>query len=268
MDDERRRPCVVILTAMQQELRPLVRKLSLRPVGAGHQSLGAGMASEDRPGEDVSSEDILWAGDIGEVKVLATVTSIGTRAAARRTERLLDTTVVDHLVVVGVAGGLHDRHPLGHVVAPELVVDRYTSTEHRAASLGTHRLAGRLSTSDELDNTAADIEALLDAGTDVVDMETASIAAVCERHGVPWTAFRAISDRVGDAAIDEALVNLVSPDGSPNPPAIVRLVLTQPWRVPAMARLGRQLSVATNAAADAAIAAIGRHDFPLPPVGA
>jgi hypothetical protein len=68
--------------------------------------------------------------------------------------------------------------------------------------------------------------------------------------------FRAISDRADDGSTDAAVFALAGPDGNANWPAVVRFVLTRPWRIPQLVRLGRGLSVSTHAAADAAVEAI------------
>ena len=50
-----------------------------------------------------------------------------------------------------------------------------------------------------------------------VDMETSAIAAVCEAKGVSWSVFRSISDHVGDAIVDEAVLGMMRPDGASIP---------------------------------------------------
>ena len=80
---------------MRHELRPLVRPLSLRRAGPG--------------------ADALYSGSVGRVEIVAAITQMGTAAAARAAERVLDSGAIDQLVVVGVAGGIgaerRDRRP-------------------------------------------------------------------------------------------------------------------------------------------------------------
>jgi len=168
--------------------------------------------------------------------------------------------VVDHLIVAGIAGSVHPEAPLGHVLVPEVVVDGYTGAEYRPTPLAGGVLRGGLSTSDDLGHTDEEVARMVDAGVQALDMETAAIAAVCEKHGVPWSVYRAISD-LNDDIIDDAMFDLANIDGSPNVPAIAKFIATRPWLLPSMARLGRQMTVATNAAADAAIEACRAHDF-------
>jgi adenosylhomocysteine nucleosidase len=83
-------------------------------------------------------------------------------------------------------------------------------------------------------------------------METAAIAAVCERRGVKWSAVRSISDLVGVTPGD--VIGLANPDGTPNVSASIRYLLTKPWRIPRLVRLGLDAKGAANGAAAAAAA--------------
>ncbi len=87
-------------------------------------------------------------------------------------------------------------------------------------------------------------------------METAAIAAVCERRGCPWSVFRAVSDRADDGSTDVAILGLADSNGNPNLAAVARFVLTRPRRIPQLVRLARGASVATRAAANAAFTAL------------
>ena len=89
-------------------------------------------------------------------------------------------------------------------------------------------------------------------------METAAIAAVCERRSCPWSVFRGISDHTNDGDIDQAVFGLTGPDGEARLGAVARFVLTQPWRIPQLARLARGLKLATDTAAAAAVSALER----------
>ena len=87
-------------------------------------------------------------------------------------------------------------------------------------------------------------------------METAAVAAVCERRGCPFTAFRAISDNATDGSVDAAVAGMLHPDGTPDTGAALRYMVRKPWRIPRLLRLGRDSQRAAKAAADAAIAAL------------
>jgi adenosylhomocysteine nucleosidase len=92
---------VGLLAPMRQELAPLRRKLGLRRAEV---------------------DTALYVGRAGRVEIVATLTGIGMQAAAAATERLLDATKLDHVLVVGIAGGVDARQAIGTLIAPEVVV--------------------------------------------------------------------------------------------------------------------------------------------------
>jgi adenosylhomocysteine nucleosidase len=219
---------------MPIELRPLVRGLGLRP---------------DRVGDiDVH------VGSIGDREVVAVQAGIGTAAAASAAASLLDATPLDHVVVVGVAGGVDPAIGIADLVVPAQVIDATTGVVHRATPLGGAALGGTIRTSDEI-VTSDQIPALVAAGITALDMETGCIAAACEQRGVPWTAFRSISDRISDGLLDDTVMGMMRPDGSVDLGAAAKVVARRPWVVPRFARMGRWATRAARAAADAAIAA-------------
>lgn len=229
------------LVPMRSELRPLVRALSLRPAKVGDLDVHRGA--------------------VGDVEVVATLTTMGTVAAAAATERLLHAfPSTDHVVVVGIAGGVGPNVRVGDLIVPEVVVDGATGREHRPAPLGAGSGAaapsGKLRTSDEFVIAEKALADLVAQGVVAVDMETAAVAAVCERHDRPWSVFRAISDQAGDYT-DPWVLKLARPDGSPNLPAVARLLLTRPWHLARLARLGRDATAAARTAASAASEALG-----------
>ncbi len=231
-----RAPCVAILAPMRLELRPLVRSLRL------------GRARTDG----------LRSAAIGRTEVVATTTGIGTRAAARATERLLDSVSVERVVVVGIAGGIGPGVAVGELVVPELVLDLAAGTEHRPSPLGDTPPRGILVTSDGLLVDRDALAGLERRGAVAIDMETSAIAAVCERRRCPWSVFRAISDRADDGSIDPAIFGLAGPDGGPDLPALIRFLLVRPWRTPQLVRLGRDSKLAAHTAAAAAVRALER----------
>jgi adenosylhomocysteine nucleosidase len=224
---------IAILAPMRSELKPLVRVLSLEPSTTGDRSL------------------LCCA--FGRAEIVATTTGIGTRAAAGKAEMILDATPIDHLVVVGIAGGIGPSVDIGDLVVPELVIDLSTRLEYRPSILGSTEVRGKLVTSDEAPIDLAEVARLERQGVIAVDMETAAIAAVCERRRCPWSVFRAISDRADDGSTDAAVFGLAGPDGEADLPAVLRFVFTNPKRIPQLARLARGSSLAADVAASAAI---------------
>lgn len=226
---------IAFVCAMPMELRPLARKLRLT-----RGELGGRRA---------------WTGALDGRDVVAIVTGMGTRLAAEGMARLLDATTPERVVVVGITGAVDDDTPIGSLVRPELVVDAATGREHRHELLGPGTVAGVMWTTDVI-TPAAELPALRARGVVSLDMETAAIAEACEAAGVPWTVLRAISDRATDGSVDEELFHLSRQDGRPDPAAVARYVVRHPGRIPQLARMGRNAKLATERAADAAIAAL------------
>ncbi len=196
---------VGLLAPMPSEFQPLAKALSLQRTNSG------------------------WTGAHGPIALVAATTGIGTRLAAAAAERLLDTGGVEHVMVVGIAGGLGPSK-VGDVIVPAVVVDKASGAEYRPTPLGRIEPSGRLVTHDDFDMRPSERDALVAAGFVAVDMETATVARVCADRGVPWSAVRSISDLVGVTPGD--VIGLANADGTPNVGASIRYLITKPWRVP------------------------------------
>jgi adenosylhomocysteine nucleosidase len=226
---------IAFVCAMPMELKPLIRKLSLR--------------------KTVIDGVKVHTGTLGSHPVAAIVTGMGTKLAAAGLEGLLGVLSVDRVVVVGITGALENETPIGTLVLPEVVVDSASGAEHRPARLGDGIPAGKMWTTDTLTTDPAVLADLRSSGVVSLDMETASLAAVCEGRGIPWSVFRVISDRASDGTIDEEVFHLSNQDGTPNPSAIIRYFLKHPGRLVTMAPMRKGVRLATETAADAAIRA-------------
>ena len=222
---------VAIMAPMRQELAPIVTAFALTK------------STADGP--------VRYSGTVGTTEVVAATTGIGTAGARRATEAVLDATAVDHVMVVGIAGGVGPTVRIGALVYPEVVVDKSTGTEYRPAHLGDPQVRGRLVTSDDFLIEPGAVEQMTAAGVVALDMETSAVAAVCESRGCAWSVIRAISDMATDHP-DDAVLALAKPDGSPNGPAIAKFLLTKPWRIPQLAKLQQGAKLAAMNAAQAA----------------
>lgn len=229
---------VAVLAPMTSELQPVVRALGLAPA-----------ATADDPHRH--------AGRCGDAEVVATLTGIGTARAAAATERVLSGETPDHVLVVGIAGGLAHAVAIGDLVVPA-VVEGAGGASFRPAAIGGANLpapSGVLVTSDDFTVDPDRLATLRARGVVALDMETAAVAAVCERAGTRWSVVRAISDLADDHPLGPAALDLVGPDGRPDARAVARFVVRHPAKVPVLARLGRDASRAARTAAGAAAAA-------------
>jgi adenosylhomocysteine nucleosidase len=239
VDDPDGRASIAFLCAMPMELRPLARKLSL------HRTEMDGVA--------VSS------GSLGGRPVVAVVTGMGTALARAGSERLLGAVPVEHVVVVGIAGAVDPATPIGALIVPEVVVDGGTGAEYRPVALGPVPAQGWMWTSDRLTTDPGEVARLRSRGVVALDMETAAVAEVCERHGIPWSVFRVISDRATDGTVDDEVFHLSRQDGTPDGRAVARYFLRHPARIPRMVGLANGARLATRTAADAAVRACGQQ---------
>lgn len=228
---------IALLAPMGSELRPLLKRLSLQRMPAG--------------------KPAVYAGTLGSTEIVATTTSMGTVAAAAAAERILDAGPFDHVVVVGIAGGVDPNFEIGDVFVPSAVIDGATGDEYRPHLLGDLEPGGKLSTSDDFIVDEPRLAELSAKGVVAVDMETAAIAAVCERRGTPWTAFRAISDRAIEG--DAEMLSMANGDGSPNLAGAAKYILRHPGKLPFLFRLAQGATKAANAAADAAVSACSKR---------
>ena len=226
---------LAFVCAMPMELRPLVKKLSLRKERIGGITLHSGI--------------------LGNRKVVAIVTGMGTQLAREGLERLLGVIVVTEVVVVGITGAVEDVTPIGTLVFPEVVVNSATGAECRPNHRGPGHPKGKMWTTDGLTTDATVLEELRSKEVVALDMETAAIAQCCQSRGIPWSVFRAISDRATDGSITEEVFHLSNQDGTPNKRAVARYFLKNPTHVPRMADLAKGAKLATEAAAQAAISA-------------
>jgi nucleoside phosphorylase len=212
---------------MPSEMKPLARTLNLTRNG----------------------DERLSRGRSGDIDLVAARTGIGMQRARDATKRLLDAAKPDHVMVVGIAGGM-GASKIGDVFVPEVVFDRAAGAEYRSAAFGGRTPHGRIISHDDFDMGAEMTQKLIDDGFDAVDMETAAVADVCETHGCPWSAVRVISDLVGVTPVD--VIGLANPDGSPNLGASLRYLVTKPQRIPQLVRLARDANMATARAAQTA----------------
>ncbi len=227
-----------VLAPMVSELRPFLAASSL-----SRQAFGT---------------DTVYRGRCGTTDVVATITGIGMTRAAEVTRRVVDELGAHRVIVMGIAGGVDGALDIGDVVVPEQVTDRH-GADYRPVAMGAHVARGVLVTSDTLFGPD-DITALRARGVLAVDMETSAVAAVCAAKGVPLSVFRSISDHVGEATVDDAVLGLLRPDGSPDMRKIAKYLAMRPGQIGKLRDLGRGTKVAAAAAAAAVLHALSGGD--------
>lgn len=180
------------------------------------------------------------------------VTGMGTALAESATGARLDAGRFDRVVMIGIAGGVGPSVAIGDLVVPDAVIDGRTGDELVPDPLGDQAPRGKLHTSDEFIQDPTRIADLLARGVVGLDMETAAVGRACVARGVPWSAFRGISDHAESLPVDPAVLSMTGPEGEPKAGAVARYLVTHPHRVPHLARLAK----GANAAVEASTAAL------------
>jgi nucleoside phosphorylase len=193
-------------------------------------------------------------GTAGTWAVVAGVIGVGPSSARRATERMLELGTFDHVMVVGIAGGLDPALPVGGLIVPEQVRLYPDGPLFRTHPLRSRQAAGNLMTTDGLLSAEEVWRTILESGFGAVDMEAAGVAEACERAGVEWSVYRGISDRPDENIVDQAVFALSKPDGSADLLAVGRYLFRDPRRARTLAHLNRSMGYAANVAAVAAFA--------------
>jgi Phosphorylase superfamily len=220
---------------MRSELKAVVR--------AGRLSRDAGGT-----GDTVLSH----AGTAGTWSIHAGVIGMGPGPARAATERVLASGTFDHVMVVGIAGGLDPALTIGALMVPSQVRLYPDGPVYLARPLGSRVAQGGLMTTDGLLADEAVWRPILNAGFGALDMEAAGVAEACQRAGVDWSVYRGISDRPDENVVDQAVFALGKPDGSPDLVAVARYLARHPWRARRLAHLNRGMELAARVAARAA----------------
>ncbi len=216
---------VALICAMPMELKPLTRKLGLTKDGP--RRVGDG--------------------------VVAIYTGMGTELATKSTEALFVAVPdIERVVVFGITGAVDDEIAIGSLIIPEKVINSETGAEFTPSP---HPDARGVMWTTNVITPAHELPALIERGVVSLDMETAAIAECCETRGIPWSVYRTISDRATDGQITEEVFKLANQDGTPNLKRVAAFFLKHPQKLPAMMRLAKGGKLATERAADAAIAA-------------
>ena len=219
---------------MQPELKAIVKSFGLQAT----------------PADPVFSH----GGTAGEWWVGALVTGMGPALARGATRRALSAGSIDHVMVIGIAGGLDPALPVGSLMMParvQLYPDGPVRSTHPVAP---RQGAGVLMTTDGLFDDDDVWGPLVERGIGAVDMEAAGVAEVCDEAGVDWSVYRGISDRPDEHIVDQAVFSLSKPDGSADPLAVAKYLARDPRHAKALAHLNKCMQLAASTAADAAFA--------------
>ena len=209
--------------------------------------------------------DVRWQPSVHDAECIADAACIGVgrENAYSNTSLLLESSnPVSGVIVVGFAGGLSTSVRPGGVVVADAVLDVGARQQHRpdtgllnaAAQVAVPSVqvsCGLLATADRtLVRAAEKRELARQTGAIAVDMESAGAIAAATRYGVPWLAVRVITDGVDDDLPFDfnapQFKASADPNGGVDRGRIVASALLQPWKIPALIRLGSRSSLAAK----------------------
>jgi len=186
------------------------------------------------------------------------LSGMGAARAAAMAQRLL-AGGADSLLSWGTCGALSVALNPGDLLLPEMVLDvagaRYAvDASWRSALLARLPAAvggTLLSVPQALAAPAAKTAARARWMADAVDMESAAVAAVAARAGVPFVALRAVVDGAS-RRLPAAALAAVDSIGRPRLLALLGGLARSPAELPALLALGRDFSVAQRTLRDSA----------------
>ena len=170
------------------------------------------------------------------------VIGMGLDAARANTERLLRASLPpSRIVSVGICGGLRDGSNVGDLVVPcEVVTADGQLWKCEPIALPA---AGRLLSVNRIVSSVEEKRKLhIEHAADIVDMEAASIAAICAERGIPFAAIKAISDAATDSLPTE--LEQIAPNGHVRFGQLLLAMGKRPRLIGDLLRLQRTTSLA------------------------
>ena len=188
---------------------------------------------------------------------------MGPALAREAARRALSAGSIDHVMVIGIAGGLDPALPVGSLLVPERVQLYPDGPVFHSHPVEARQPSGALMTTDGLFDNDDVWQPILERGFGAVDMEAAGVAEVCEESGVDWSVYRGISDRPDEHIVDQAVFSLEQAGRLGRPGGGRPVPGPRSRRAKALAHLNKCMQLAARTAADAACADLwaGRRRF-------
>ncbi len=179
------------------------------------------------------------------------ITGPGFRAATAAFSRHLAAHRPSLVVSLGTCGALDPEFSLGQV----FTVSRIQSPLGVFSPLPLAAPPAVLHSEDRVAVTAADKQRLFSTGAQIVDMEAAALALLCQQHGIPFACLKSVSDlATEDLPLD---FNLYRDEAGTF--SHLRIAFAGIMKITALIRLQRQTRIAVKGlqlALDAALADI------------
>jgi adenosylhomocysteine nucleosidase len=203
----------------------------------------------------------------GKSGVTVLLTGIGRQNAERSVREFLASHSPELLLTCGFGGGLNPDLRLGEVVfelpsgSNRRELAKIKSEEKsEPTDVGCYNLKEKLlaaganpakfSCADRIATTVAEKKKLREeTGTDAVEMESATVHAICREHGIPCATVRVISDAANeDLPLD--FNALAKPDKSLDYGKLLLAVARSPGKIGALRKLRKQTRFAAERLAE------------------
>ncbi len=218
--------------------------------------MSARLASQDTPNVTNATEIVAVCGLRREASILtslATSVIAGGGQSEILRERLESIGQSAGVISVGICGALSASLKVGDcVVANEVVAgaDRFRVDEgwcRRIVVRLPEAVVGAIGGSDSVLIDGRDKRALREAtGAIAADMESHVAASFAAERGIPFAAVRVVSDRA-DAALPQAVLTAMKPDGGITLGAVLRSLAANPGQLPALVRTAWESEIAFRA---------------------
>lgn len=146
-------------------------------------------------------------GQIGEKDILMFSSGVGPKSAEKVVRDTLSTFTLDLLLFSGIAGGVDTSLQLGETVVAREWLDIETGervlVDSELAEKAELLEGARVVSLGATASVFVTDRSTVPSGASIVDMETATVALLAEEYGVPFLAFRSISDTAENAGTDE-----------------------------------------------------------------
>lgn len=178
-------------------------------------------------------------GTFGERQIAVCHTGIGAESCRTRVAVFLQDHRPEILISSGFAGGLDPALKAGDL----LVAENFSDASLLAKMREKNRNAGTLTTQPRVAETVADKAALAaQTGASAVDMETAIIAELCARRGIPMLSLRGISDAATDPMPVSFPVWFDAEKQKPRVAALLWELAAHPSKIPMFTKFVRGIS--------------------------
>ena len=218
----------LIFVALKNESVPLLKRYNLTP--------------------DADAPSVAWRGVFFDRRVAVVVTGVGRANVDRVAPDMMLHYMPERVLICGTVGALDPALEPAQLVIPALVIDAATGKKHTPTLAMEGR--GTLVTCEK-PVAAKSEKALLRQryNADAVDMESAPLAELCTEEQVPWGVIRGVLD-TAHQSLPRGLARLTRDDGGVRGASTARYILTHPWQLARLSKLGATMRRAMAAVAE------------------